>query len=89
MTTNEAVARDGIAAFNSGDREAWLAFIAPGAGSIPWTSRFIAERAGAPPVEMPLGGAIKVRPRAPRPPAPRSSWTRGGPRAEVLRLRAS
>jgi hypothetical protein len=31
MTTNEAFVRDGVAAFNTGDLSAWLAFVDPGA----------------------------------------------------------
>jgi ketosteroid isomerase-like protein len=107
MTANEAWVREGLAAFNGGDREAWLALIDPSARFYPvdfmpdwetvfegreglasfWDSwhepwdrlraevvridvdgdvvafdvRWIGERAGAPPVEMPLGAAVKVR----------------------------
>ena len=107
MTANEAFVRDGVAAFNSGDRDAFLAFVDPGARFYPvdffpdmetvfegragfasfwhrWREpwdrlhaeieriddegdlvafemRWIGHRAGAPPVEMAMGTALKVR----------------------------
>lgn len=107
MTTNEAFVRDGVAAFNSGELQAWLAFVDPGARFYPvdffpdmeavyegregfatfWDYWFapwdhlraeilsiddggevvavdmnwIGEAAGGPPVQMPLGMALKVR----------------------------
>jgi hypothetical protein len=106
MTTNEAFVRDSTAAFNSGDREAWLAFIDPDARFYPvewmpdfeavfeglegfasfwdrfrepWDQlraeiermdddgevvaldmRWVAGRAGAPPIKQSFGVAIKV-----------------------------
>jgi ketosteroid isomerase-like protein len=35
MTTNETFVHEGVAAFNSGDREAWLAFVHPSARFYP------------------------------------------------------
>src|SRR5690242_15194967 len=107
MTANEAFVRDGVAAWNSGDRAAWLAYVDPSARFYPvdffpdletvyighegfasfWERWFapwdqlqaevvaiddrddivavdlhwIGEGVGAPPVEMELGMAIKVR----------------------------
>jgi ketosteroid isomerase-like protein len=107
MSANEDFVRAGFAAFNSGDREAWLAFIDPDARFYPagffpdfdsvfqghegfaafwdrfhepWDElraeiesidddgdvvavdlRYVAERTGAPHVELAMGAAMRVR----------------------------